>query len=317
MAEMLSPTPSMLKCQGDAMFSDGSISDAIKLWNDALNVSRTMSATPQPDNTDLRHVLHMSIVKGYTRRGEWDKVLAHCEAAIAEGSKDTKALRWRAIALGRLSRTQEAACARQNYEAETGCGDAQLAAFTRRECERQKAKERGTSEGLRQFTAKLQIVQEPATTRAATCPFLLKDRGHIEGKEDSIDGLRQRMATPPALEAPSDAGGATCPFLGKKGICPVTKLVDSCVSKVDSTAPAPVDTRRRLMGGSGKNLTSAYVGGAEKNTATRKAWWLRKEGLLYQLCPLNWNYEMMKLLVLVSLISWLNGAVCGWWLART
>lgn len=138
---MASPTPSMLKLQGDAMFADGSISDAIKLWNDALSVSRVMSASAQLDNADLRHMLHMSIVQGYTRRREWDKVLAHCEAALAEGSKDTKALRWRAIALGRLSRMQEAEAALQDYEAEAGPGDARLAAFTRKELERQKARE--------------------------------------------------------------------------------------------------------------------------------------------------------------------------------
>eukprot|EP00746_Dinoflagellata_sp_MGD_P011859 gnl/MRDRNA2_/MRDRNA2_125055_c0_seq1.p1 gnl/MRDRNA2_/MRDRNA2_125055_c0~~gnl/MRDRNA2_/MRDRNA2_125055_c0_seq1.p1 ORF type:complete len:270 (+),score=45.31 gnl/MRDRNA2_/MRDRNA2_125055_c0_seq1:107-916(+) len=123
--------PVSLKVEGDTLFQEADISGALRLWRQALSLAEEkVGAT----NDNLQHTLRMNLVRGYTRRTDWSSVLEWCNAAIAVGSKDSKAYHWRAIALGRHSKWDEAEAAIQDYLAVGG--DAGIAARTRKEWER-------------------------------------------------------------------------------------------------------------------------------------------------------------------------------------
>lgn len=168
--------PVSLKVEADMLFQDADISGALRLWREALSLAEAkVGAT----NDNLQHTLRMNLVRGYTRRTEWSSVLEWCNAAIAVGSKDSKAYHWRAIALGRLSKWDEAQVALEDFLSVGG--DANLAGRTRKEWERARGRETADSkdgptsapDGLRQRS----VAQAQSTSNSSDSRKLMGGSG--------------------------------------------------------------------------------------------------------------------------------------------
>merc|ERR1719428_634940 len=155
----------------------------------------------------------MNLVRGYTRRTEWSSVLEWCNAAIDVGSKDCKAYLWRAIALGRHAKWEEADAALQDFLSVGG--DANLAGRTRNEWERARA----ASEER-------------------------ESAGNKDVDSSAPKGIRQRSLAQAQTAAESSSVGG-CPFSGTPASssagagCPFSGAPASSSQRCPFSAPAP------------------------------------------------------------------------------
>lgn len=126
------------------------------------------------------------------------------------------------------------------------------------------------------------------------------------------EGLRQR-STPATTSAPAKATaaagahapGEACPISGKVGTCPMAGImgIPAAKAKAEPKPPAPAGT---FM--AGKSLIAA-VDDAKGST--------NGESFLYKICPLHWDDNTTRLLVLVAATSWISGIFIGWQLHKS
>lgn len=128
---------------------------------------------------------------------------------------------------------------------------------------------------------------------------------------DASAGLRQRAVanrgSSPAREeeVPSSTGETQkCPISGKEGSgCPMSSFIGL---KSSSSAPAKEPAA----------ATSGFMAGKSMVASVQKSSASSEDSLLYRLCPLHWDEQTIKTLIIVALCSWTSGVFVGWNLHR-
>lgn len=122
-------------------------------------------------------------------------------------------------------------------------------------------------------------------------------------------GLRQRsVPSASSTPAPSDNAAPSsdtqkCPISGKEGTCPMAGIMGIGKSGPAPKAEGKPATNSKFM--AGKSLVAAV----EKGNSSG-------DSFLYRLCPLHWDDNTMRLLVLIAATSWVSGIFIGWNLHR-
>lgn len=205
-----------LEQQGDAFHVEGNANGAILCWTEALYATEEPTEPDQCVEEDARETIRLKLIHGHSRRADWEAVLKVSQAAAAKGSKSTKVLHWRALALGRLLRWDDAEKALADF-VELG-GSASQAACTRRSWE--------MARRSRQGAPKTSCASAAATSPLATMPRQAKPSGST--------------SPPEALRCPfsgSAGGSGRCPFSGSSGSCPPPS---SDPLKIEPKAPVTV-----------------------------------------------------------------------------
>jgi len=130
-------------------------------------------------------------------------------------------------------------------------------------------------------------------------------------------GLRKRAAAPvAAAPAPGAAAAAAgpgevqkCPISGKEGAgCPMAFMgIGKGASAAEQAGPAKssTSTSAKPASASGFMAGKSLIASVEKKNTS-------DESLLYRLCPLHWDDQTIKMLILVAAVSWTSGAFVGW-----
>jgi len=133
-------------------------------------------------------------------------------------------------------------------------------------------------------------------------------------------GLRQRNAaaskaassTAPAADAAADeaadaADSQKCPISGKEGAgCPMAAMMGI-------KAPAADPEKKKASAKSGGKFMKgkSLIGHVEEQKASGAG-----ESWLWKLCPLHWDDNTTRLLLLVAAASWISGIFVGWQLHK-
>mmetsp|Transcript_128441 Transcript_128441/g.287164 ORF Transcript_128441/g.287164 Transcript_128441/m.287164 type:complete len:495 (+) Transcript_128441:61-1545(+) len=139
----------------------------------------------------------------------------------------------------------------------------------------------------------------------------LKPEEDVEG---AGEGLRRRAAAPaaaaPAAESAPKAVVAAgdvqkCPISGKEGAgCPMSKMMGIGGGGGSAAAgKAPAEKAAAAPGSfmAGKSL----IASVEKSSASQ-------ESFLFRLCPLHWDDNTIKMIILIAAASWVSGVFVGW-----
>eukprot|EP00440_Ansanella_granifera_P076517 gb/GFBE01083032.1/.p1 GENE.gb/GFBE01083032.1/~~gb/GFBE01083032.1/.p1 ORF type:complete len:491 (+),score=122.77 gb/GFBE01083032.1/:1-1473(+) len=144
----------------------------------------------------------------------------------------------------------------------------------------------------------------------------LKEKYPVAGKllpseepASSSDGLRKRKDKKEDTDKAASAGGAAvagdgqkCPISGKEGTCPMAAIM-GIGGKAPETAAASTSSSADKSTGfmKGKSL----VASVDKNSSSQ-------ESLLYRLCPLHWDDNTIRMVVVIAVASWASGIFIGW-----
>lgn len=138
----------------------------------------------------------------------------------------------------------------------------------------------------------------------------------------SQDGLRQRGETPatgstaaattsPESTTAADADSQRCPISGKEGVgCPMAMIgIDVTKKKPKAKAAPQADPAKPPSSGgktgftAGKSLIADVV---QQNQADDQ------ESFIWKLCPLHWDDNTTRLLIVVAASAWISGIFVGW-----
>lgn len=235
-----------LQQQGDAFLADSNLAGALLCWAEALYAAEEAA---EDGIDELRVTFTRKLIQGHSRRGDWKAVLKVCDDAVAKSCRDSRVLHWRAVALGRLARFEDADAALVAFVASGG--EASLAGRTRRSWDRARGLAEGNSAGPGQTRRSLvsATVAENTTTVGNRCPFSggtgrCPFTGTLSTQEPTRTGAICPFSGSAASMGPSPKTEESrqlvskCPFTGSTadaGQCPFTGTMVSDVTMQEPT----------------------------------------------------------------------------------
>jgi predicted heme/steroid binding protein len=128
-------------------------------------------------------------------------------------------------------------------------------------------------------------------------------------KPETDEGLRQRSVPSAAAEtAAGTPDSQKCPISGKEGMgCPMSFMGIGAGKQTEAAQPVKEPTAKATA-----KAKSGFMAGKSLVAAVEKPKSSGGESFLYKLCPVHWDDNTMKLILVVAALSWASGFFVGY-----